>query len=132
MRRLQQEVERLFGDMAPVWRWPLTGDYPPINVVRTDNGLTLEAMCPGVDRETLEITVVGDAVTLHCERTAPPDVPSERYHRRERPVGAFTRTVTIGEHFDPDRAHATYADGLLRVDLSRAAEATPKRIQIQS
>ena len=111
MRRLQLEMEHLFGDLAPVWRWPLTGEYPPINIMRSDAGLTVEAICPGVERDTFDITVVGDSVTIRCERKPPPDVRPERY---------------------PDRTQATYTNGILRVALSRAAEAAPRKIAIQS
>ena len=132
MRRLQREMEHLFGNLTPAWRWPLTGNYPPLNIVRAESGSTVEALCPGVERNTLDITVVGDAVTIRCERKPPADVPAERYHRRERPVGVFTRTVAVGERFDPDRTQATYTNGILRVTLSRAPETAPKKIAIQS
>ena len=61
-----------------------------------------------------------------------PGVAEERYHRRERPLGAFTRTVSIGERLDPERTQATYTNGILRVQLARAPEATPKKISIQN
>jgi HSP20 family protein len=132
MRRLQREMEHLFGDMAPAGRWSLTGEYPPLNLTRDDKGMTLEALCPGVDRPSLEISVVGAAVTIRGERKPEPDASDERYYRRERPLGAFTRTVGIGERLDPDQAQATYTNGILRVQLARAPEATPKKIQIQN
>ena len=132
MRRLQREMEHLFGDVAPARHWPLTGEYPPLNIVRADGGLTVEALCPGVDRSTFDVTVIGDALTIRCERKPAADVPAERYHRRERPVGAFTRTVAVGERFDSERTQATYMNGILRVALSRAPEAAPKKIAIQS
>jgi HSP20 family protein len=132
MRRLQREMEHLVGDLSPAWRWPLTGDYPPLNVTRTDTGLAVDALCPGVERDTIDVTVVGDALTIRCERKAPEDVPLERYHRRERPVGVFTRTIAVGERFDPDRTEARYTNGILHVELARAPEAAPKKIPIQS
>ncbi len=132
MRRLQREMEHLFSGAAPGLRWPLTGEYPPLNLTRDDKGITLEALCPGADRGSLEMTVVGDAVTIRGERKPEPDVPGERYHRRERPVGAFTRTVSVGEPLDADKARATYTNGILRVELARAPEATPKKIAIQN
>jgi len=131
MRRMQREMEDLFGNL-PTRRWPLTTDYPPVNIVRAENTLTVEALCPGVDRDSFDITVVGNALTIRCERKPPPDVPAEHYHRRERPVGTFTRTISVGERFDPDRTEANYSEGILRLALSRAPEATPKKIAIQS
>jgi HSP20 family protein len=132
MRRLQREMEHLFGDIAPAGRWSLTGEYPPLNLTRDDKGMTLEALCPGVDRPSLEISVVGDAVTIRGERKPEPEASNERYYRRERPVGGFTRTLSIGERLDPDQAQATYTNGVLRVRLARAPEATPKKIPIQN
>jgi HSP20 family protein len=132
MRRLQREMEHLFADYMPTWRWPLTGEYPPVNVTRGDKQIVLDALCPGVDRATLDVTVVGDAVTIRGERKAEPDLPEEGYHRRERPLGSFARTVRFGEHLDPDRTRATYTNGVLRVQLAGAAETEPKKIAIQA
>jgi HSP20 family protein len=69
---------------------------------------------------------------IRGQRKPEPDVPDERYHRRERPVGSFTRTVTIGERLDPERTTATYTNGILRVQLTRARETGPKKVPIQS
>lgn len=131
MRRLQRELEQVFS-RVPSARWPLTGEYPPLNVTRTEQSISIEALCPGMDRATLDVTVVGDAVSIRGERNPPADVPAERFHRRERPFGKFTRTVSVGDVLDPDRTRATYADGVLRIQLTRAPEAAPKRIAIQS
>jgi HSP20 family molecular chaperone IbpA len=48
----------------PTWRWALTGRFPPINITRSDGGIRVEALCRGVDRESLDIEAVGDTVTL--------------------------------------------------------------------
>ena len=131
MRRLQREMEHLVTRM-PAWRWPLRGEYPPLNVVRDAKGIVVEAPFPGVDRASLEVTVVGDALTIHGQRQAETGVPEERYYRRERPLGSFTRTLSIGERLDGDMAEATYTNGILRVRLAASPEATPKKIAIQS
>lgn len=132
MRRLQREMERLFGDLTPGWRWPLTGEYPPINLTRGDQTMVLDALCPGVDRAGLEVTVIGDSVTIRGERKPEPDVPDARYHRRERMTGTFARTIQLGERLDSDRTQATYTNGCLRVALARSPETTSRKISIQS
>jgi HSP20 family protein len=132
MRRLQRDMEHLFADATPGWRWPLSGEYPPINLTRSDDGLVLEALCPGVDRASLDVRVVGDAATVRGERKQEVDVQEERYHRRERPLGAFSRTLSVGERLDADGAAGTYTNGILRVQLRRAPATEPKKIPIQS
>ena len=72
MRRMQREMEDLFGNLPAAWRWPLTAEYPPVNIARADSSLTVEALCPGAERNSFDITVVGDTVTIRCERK-PPD-----------------------------------------------------------
>ncbi len=131
MHRLQREMEHLYS-AASEYRATLTGEYPPINVTRGTDGITLEAQCPGADREKLDVTVVGDSIAIRGERQAPADVPSNRYLRHECRFGPFARTVRLGERLDPDRTQASYTNGILRVTLARAPEATPKKIEIRS
>ena len=71
-------------------------------------------------------------MTIRGERKADPNVSEEQYRRRERSLGPFTRTVQVGEPLDPDRTQASYTTGILRVQLARVPEATPKKIPIQN
>ena len=131
MLRLQREMERMFTGLTPTGLLSAAAEYPPVAIARGENSLTLESLCPGVDRQSLEVTLVGEALTIRCERKPPEEVPDERYRRRERPMGQFTRTINIGERFDADRTEATYTNGILRVQLARAGAAS-KKIPIQS
>jgi HSP20 family molecular chaperone IbpA len=47
-------------------------------------------------------------------------------------MGAFTRTLVVGERLDPDRTAATFTNGILRVQLAPVPEAAPRKIAIQS
>ena len=94
--------------------------------------MVLDALCPGVDRAGLEVTVIGDSVTIRGERKPEPDLSDARYHRRERITGTFARTIQLGERLDSDRTQATYTNGRLRVTLARSPETTSKKISIQS
>ena len=132
MRRLQSEMENLLGNVTPTARDAGAGFTPAVNVTRRDESITVEALCPGADRESFDVTVVGDTVTIRGERQPEPGVPDERYHRRERPLGAFTRALSLGERLDPERTEAKYSNGILRLQLARSPEATPRKIQIQS
>jgi HSP20 family protein len=133
MRRLQREMERLFGNLTPAWRWPLTGEYPPVNLMRRGDGILLDALCPGIDRESLDVSVIGDSVTIRGERKPDADLENARCHRRERPFGSFNRTIRVADRLDPARStQATYSKGCLHVTLARSPEAVPKKIPIQS
>ena len=132
MHRLQREMERLFAGASPMRRWPLGAEFPPINVTHAETGITLEALCPGVDRATLDVSVVGDAVTIRGERKPDPAVTDGQYQRRERALGAFNRTVALGERLDGERTVATYTNGMLRVQLTRHPDTAPRKVPIQA
>jgi HSP20 family protein len=53
-----------------------------------------------------------------------------RYYRRERPVGAFTRTVTLPEPIDPGSVNADYRNGVLKVHMTKAEQAKPRKVKI--
>src|SRR5262245_42236064 len=125
-------MDRLMASATPAWRWPLTGAYPPVNLTRADGSIVLEALCPGADRASFEITVGTDTLTIGGERKAEPGVPEERYHRRERPLGTFSRTIKLTERMDPERATAEYTNGILRLSLALTPETAPRKITIQS
>ena len=129
MRRLQRDLGQVFERAE---RSAAAGEYPPINITHTPDGLIfVEALCPGADKDTLDVSVIGDALTIKGERAPEPEHNRARYHRRERVTGAFTRTVRLRERIDADRVDATYAHGILLVQLAHAPQATPKRITIR-
>lgn len=122
VRRLQRELETLF-DRSVSRRPAATDEYPPVNVARGEDGGL-------VDRTTFDVTLVGDSLTIRGERRAEV-VADNRCHRRERQVGPFTRTIRLGDRFDPERVDASDRDGIPRISLSRAPAASARKITIE-
>lgn len=129
-----EEMDRMLGQMGQ----PLSvrsvprGTFPAVNIYEQDNGIVLMAEIPGVKPEQLDLTVLGDSVTLKGQRQEE-DLPNgERFYRRERPVGTFTRTVTLPEPIDPNSVKAEYKDGVLKVHMEKAEQAKAKKIAIKS
>jgi HSP20 family protein len=75
--------------------------------------------------------VLGDSVTLKGERKDQAK-ENERFYRRERPTGTFSRTVTLPDSVDPGSVKATYKNGVLKVEMDKVKEAKAKKIKIQS
>lgn len=126
--RLRRELDRVFegGPFEP------EPDQPRLNVTRTPDHVVIEALAPGLDRESLDITALGDTVTIRGQRTRAAEVADERYLRREREAGRFARSVRLGARLASDQARATYQDGILRIEVPYAPEARPHKVQIAS
>lgn len=129
--RMQREMNRLFEAYSPE-RFHRAPGYPALNVWRNDEGLIVTAEVPGVRPEDIDISVIGQTLTLSGERR--PDHPSDgvRYHRQERFFGKFTRSLELPFPVNVDKVEATFEHGVLSISLPRAEEDKPKKITVKS
>jgi|WetSurMetagenome_2_1015567.scaffolds.fasta_scaffold1184676_1 HSP20 family protein len=128
MQRLQREMNRLFSGAAELY----AHDFPAVNVWSGENGLVVTAEVPGIDPEKLDISIVGDSLTLSGVRERVVLKEGESYHRQERSQGRFTRTLQLPFHVDAGKVEAKYEKGVLHITLPRAEVDKPKKIKIKS
>lgn len=129
LTRLREEVDQAFGRFPGFCE---EVDFPPINIIRLPDRLVIEALAPGIDRSTLDVTTVGNTLTIRGERRAEADVEVNAYHRREREAGRFVRTVELDDRVNTEEISATYKDGILRIELAYAPKAKPRKVEISS
>ena len=104
---------------------------PAINVWEQDAALKVEMELPGVKSEQLDIAVAGGELSVKVN--APDDFKEDiTYHRRERPVGSFSRIVRLPVEVDADRVEADLRDGVLTITLPKAQSAKPRKINVTS
>ena len=85
---------------------------------------------PGVKLDDLEITLEDGLLTIQGERHFASDSSEEQFHRVERSLRAFRRSITLPAHVEADAVEASMEDGVLRILVPKAEEAKPKRIQV--
>ena len=102
---------------------------PAVNVWEQHDALMVEMEVPGVKSDQLDISVAGGELSVKVNR---PDVAQEgvTYHRRERPVGSFSRIVRLPVEVDADRVEADLRDGVLTITLPKAESAKPRKINV--
>jgi HSP20 family protein len=141
MEALRREVERAFEQFGlgpdPFRRatfLPGRGArrYPLVNLHEDEGALYVEALAPGVDPQSWELTVAHNTLTLSGEKRSVVDgVKPEAFHRSERAAGRFVRSIELPVEVDDTRVSADYRDGLLLVTLPKAEQAKPRRIDIR-
>lgn len=146
-REMMQEVERLRREMDQIFQsginfrgFPrfrsafLPGvsarTYPLMNIRDEGESFKVEALAPGVDPSTLNITANRDSLTISGEKPAPAGIRPEQYHRTERSAGKFSRSFSLPSPIEVNRIEAEYKNGLLRVHVPKAEEAKPKSIAV--
>jgi len=105
--------------------------FPAVNTWEDETAVYAEAELPGLAMGDIEVTVMGDELTIKGERK---DLEKEgaTYHRRERGVGIFSRVLRLPVQIDADKVEATLRDGVLTIKLPKAQSALPRRIELKS
>jgi HSP20 family protein len=125
-------MERLFDSLTEFTGLRTAGVFPAINVTETGEAVFVRAELPGIKPDDLDITVEGDTLTIAGEREMPAEAQKVSYHRREREWGTFRRCFTLPTRVDAGKVQARYLDGILTIELPKAAEMRPKQITIQT
>jgi len=133
--RLRDAMERLFEDsfiMSGPFSFP-TGRMFPIDISENDNSYLVEAALPGSKPEDIEITALGDTLSIRATQKRDEKTEKEgRYVRHERYEGEMSRTITLPSTVDPDKVKATYENGVLKLEIPKAQAQQSKRIQVQT
>ncbi len=103
----------------------------PMDAYRDGEQFVVQFDLPGVDSSSIDLTVEKNVLTVHAQRrrSAPENV---ELLAGERPHGAFSRQLFLGDSLDTDRIEAAYVDGVLTVRLPVAEKAKPRRVPISA
>ena len=137
MVSLRHAMDRLFEDsfVSPMsWRTIGNGEgvTPPLDVHETEDHIVVTASLPGIRPDDVEITMVGQTLTLRGEFKADEGVGREQYLYRERRYGTFNRTLQLPVRVEGDKAEATFSDGILTLRVPKAEEVKPRQIRISA
>jgi HSP20 family protein len=97
---------------------------PAVDVTENENGYTIYADVPGVDKNSAEVTYEDGIVTLkaHSNQKSESQVDAKRIHREFR-YAAYERAFKVGDDVDTEAITAEIANGELKVFLPRKASA---------
>ena len=130
--RLQREMNRLFSSAAVEPRVQAASSYPAMDVWTNEEGAVITAELPGVEPDDIDISVVGDTLTLSGARHRSELKEGEKYHRRERGYGRFTRSFQLPFQVESDKVEAVFEKGVLNIALPRAEVDKPKKIAVKA
>ena len=103
---------------------------PRVDVVESEDAVTVTAELPGVKPEEVELTVEGDMLTLRGEKREEKEQKEKNYHRVERRYGSFTRSIHLPSSVDAEKVSAHAKDGVLTIEIPKREDAKPRKIQI--
>lgn len=132
----QDEVTRLFDEVfarGGNGYLPSHDFVPALDVEETKESFVVHADLPGMTKDEIKINIADDVLTIRGERKRSREAnPADGNLRRvERMYGAFERRVALDAPVQPDGVKAIYRDGVLEIQVPKAAEARVHEIEVQ-
>ncbi|HEY0663062.1 MAG TPA: Hsp20/alpha crystallin family protein, partial [Thiobacillaceae bacterium] len=102
-------VPTSFRSLLQPWGEPVM----PIEVQELENSYLRTAELPGVKKEDIDISIVGNQVTISAEAKREKMAGDAREWCNERTYGKLSRTIQLPLEIEDKGAEASYSDGLL-------------------
>ena len=100
----------------------------PMDAWREGDTFVIEFDLPGVSPDTIDLDVERNVLTVRAERVARNG--DWEMLASERPVGAFSRQLVLGDNLDLEQIEASYDSGVLRLRVPVAERAKPRKIEV--
>ena len=123
-----RDLDRLTGAVFGTAARPST---LPMDAYRENGSFVVQMEIPGVDPDSIDLTVEQNVLTVHAERRPGYDTDVERIVA-ERSYGAFSRQLFLGDTLDADQLTASYDAGVLTIRIPVAEQAKPRKIEIST
>jgi HSP20 family protein len=104
----------------------------PVDVYASDDEVVVQAILPGVKPEEVDITVEGTTLSISGETASTGDRKDGSVLLQQIRRGRFVRTLSLPAGLDPDKAAATFEDGILTLRIPKAEQLKPRQIKISS
>jgi HSP20 family protein len=130
MNRLFQDFEAAFT--RPIGRSAVRSSNPRVQLRDLGDAIALLADLPGLRLEDVELSVVGEVVTLKTKAPSPQIPEGYTALRRERQLGACEWSFELPYPIDAAAASASLEQGRLSVTLPKAPEAKPFTIPVKA
>ena len=120
-----RDIDRLAGQL---WGTTNRPAVMPMDAWREGDVFQIEFDLPGVSRESIDLDVERNVLTVRAERL--PGNGDWEMLASERPRGMFSRQLVLGDNLDLDRIEAAYEGGVLRLVVPVAEKAKPRKIEV--
>ena len=101
---------------------------PPVDIYETGDGLTVVADLPGVPKESIDVNVDNDVLTI---KAGVPEHDVKDAYYREFELVSYYRQFRLGEKIDRSKITAAVTNGVLKLHLPFEEEVKPRRIDVK-
>jgi HSP20 family protein len=121
-RDLDRLTQQMFGSVT-------RPSVMPMDAYRKGHDFFVHFDLPGIDPDTIDLTVEQNVLTVRAER---PSLGADGAEMlvTERPTGTFTRQLFLGETLDTEHIEANYSSGVLTLTIPVSEAAKPRKVAV--
>ena len=133
-----RDLQRHFDRLARTSFGPSAG--MPMDAVRREGDIELRFDVPGIDPDSIEVTVDRGVLSVSVTRTderneneneSKNESKNEKFVVRERRTGTVTRRVRLSENLNAEAVEADYRNGVLQVRIPVLEQAKPRKVEVR-
>jgi HSP20 family protein len=98
--------------------------------VRRDGDVLLRFDVPGIDPESIDVTVDRGVLSVSVKRDEE-RTENDKFFVRERTMGTFTRRLYLSKNLNTDAVEAAYNNGVLEVRIPVLEQAKPRKVEVR-
>ncbi|WP_030415660.1 Hsp20/alpha crystallin family protein [Streptomyces sp. NRRL S-1448] len=102
----------------------------PMDAYRAGEEFVITLDLPGVSPDAIDIDVRRNVLTVKAERRPTAETDDVQMHLSERPLGAFSRQIVLGDTLDTEHITASYDAGVLTLRIPVTERTESRRITI--
>lgn len=121
----KKEVDRIWGEyFSRQSQQTLSMVDASVDIYETDDAVIIDMEMPGVDGDSVEVSVATDVVMIVGERKKPrlTELNAARFHQAERAYGRFERLIEVPRPANMGRLEAALDNGVLRIRIPKVED----------
>lgn len=133
-RTLQEQMDELISSFSRDWDGGLAPSElrPSLDVSESDDSIQVRVDLPGIKPEDVDVEVRHNMLQISGERKEKREEKGKTWHRTERSVGRFCRSLTLPCDVQDEKVQAEYSGGVLSITLPKAEQAKTHKIPVKA
>ncbi len=100
-----------------------------LDIREEDDKFLIDAELPGFEKKDVNINVADNVLTIEAKTETQKE--DKKYHRQERFLGEYKRSISLGENCDSEKITASMKNGVLTIEIPKVEPEPAKKIIIQ-
>ncbi len=133
LERLRRNLEARFPRLLGEWPLETEMEYvPALESYVKDGTLVVRADMPGIDAKDVDVSVLGNVLTIKGERREKKEIKEADYIRREVSYGAYERRMTLPEGAATEKIKAQVKNGVVEVTMPVGEKLAARKVPVEA